>query len=70
MAATLVYQSKLYPKRPSLICENTHIETASKLIDAIFSSKKQKGGVVIVKSNCSVYVPSDGTKKVIRLRHR
>jgi hypothetical protein len=67
--ATLVYQSSLYPKKPSLVWENTHIKAASILIDAIFSSKKQKD-VVVQKSNCTIYVPSDGSKKVIRLRHK
>ena len=43
---------------------NRHYFLASKLIDAIFREKRKQRPVV-VERNRFVYIPSDGTKKVV-----
>lgn len=51
----------------SITLEVKHYLAASKLIDAIFLEKKNK---IIVERNRFVYIPSNGTRKmIIRLKH-
>jgi len=48
--------------------ERKHFVLASKLIDAIFSEKKAERKLVVERDRF-IYVPSDGTRKmVIRLK--
>jgi len=58
MSVALVYSSQFSER---------HYQSASRLIDSIFTEKKKTR--IVVERNRFTYVPSDGTRKmVIRLK--
>lgn len=70
---TLVYSSSRRNHQMDAFVQSAefqkHYELASRLIDAIFASKEQTSGVVVVERNRFTYVPADGSRKmVIRLK--